>query len=182
MAIVPAGGSASAVLATVAVGPPGPADGRTTFSTTGLKPGAHDAVLLAAGGSVASRSPFWLYAPGTPTRVTTSKASYAVGEPIDVSWANAPGMRWDWLAVYAPGSSDSGPVARNCNAGCASNGRYLVYVYTRTAVEGRTRFDGASAPGSATWPLKAGTYEIRLLVDDSYRSVASSASFRIVKR
>ena len=31
------------------------------------------------------------------------------------------------------------------------------------------------------WPLKPGMYDIRFLVDDSYRSIAASANFKIVK-
>jgi hypothetical protein len=88
-------------------------------------------------------------------------------------------MRWDWLGIYAPGDSDSSPVASSCNAGCYSNGRYLLYEYTRTAVEGTTTFTAGSPPGAGTWPLSSGTYEIRLLVDDGYRSVASSAPFKV---
>ena len=56
-----------------------------------------------------------------------------------------------------------------------------MYTYTRTAIEGAARIDARATPGTYAWPLKPGTYEIRLLVDDSYRSVASSASFKVVK-
>ena len=38
----------------------------------------------------------------------------------------------------------------------------------------------ASFPGYRTWPLKAGTYEIRMLMDDGYRTLAISSSFKIV--
>jgi hypothetical protein len=163
------------------VGPPAATDGRATFSTTTLAPGAYDALLVAASGAVRSRSRFWLYAAGAPTRVATSKSVYVVGEPIDVTWANAPGMRWDWLSVYVPGSSDGSKVAEGCNAGCSSNSRYLMYTYTKTAIEGAARIDGSAQPGTYAWPLKPGSYEIRLLVDDSYRSAGSSASFKVVK-
>jgi hypothetical protein len=181
LAIVPAGGAPSAALASLSVGPPVARNGRATFATSRLSPGAYDAILIGASNAVKSRSPFWVYAPGTPTRVATSKSAYVVGEPIDVTWSNAPGMRWDWLSVYVPGSSDGSKVAEGCNAGCASNGRYLMYTYTKTAIEGEARFDAGAVPGTYAWPLKPGTYEIRLLVDDSYRSVGSSASFKVVK-
>jgi hypothetical protein len=55
-------------------------------------------------------------------------------------------------------------------------------LYTKTAIEGTATFDASAFAGSATWPLKAGTYEIRHLVDDSYRSIAASANFKVVKR
>ena len=181
LAIVPAGHGPAAAVAAVSVGPPATADGRATFSTAALAPGAYEALLVAANSSVRSRSPFWLYPPGAPTRVATSKSVYLVGEPIGVTWANAPGMRWDWLSVYVPGSSDSSKIAEGCNAGCSSNGRYLMYTYTKTAIEGATRIDATAVPGTYAWPLKPGSYEIRLLVDDSYRSVGSSGSFKVVK-
>ncbi len=181
VAVVPAGAGAGAAIASVPVGPPGPRDGAATFATAGIGPGAYEAVLV-AGGAVISRAPFWLYAPETPTTVWTSKRTYLVGEPIEVSWRAAPGFRWDWLAAYSPGNTAISPHSAGCNAGCASNGRYLLYLYTQTAIEGTATFDAAAFPGSATWPLKAGTYEIRFLVDDSYRSIAASANFKVVKK
>jgi len=180
LAIVPAGGQPAAAVASTPVGPPGTQDGTASFATAALAPGAYDVVLV-SGGSVISRAPVWLYPPGTPTSVWTSKRTYVVGEPIVVSWRAAPGFRWDWLGVYSPGDTGSSPHSAGCNAGCNGNSRYLLYVYTQTAIEGSAIFDAGAAPGSATWPLKPGSYEIRFLVDDSYRSIAVSANFKVVK-
>jgi hypothetical protein len=180
VAIVPAGAGPSAAVAAVPVGPPAARDGMATFATAAIQPGDYDVVLV-SGGAVISRAPFWLYEAGTPTTVWTSKRTYVVGEPIEVSWAAAPGFRWDWLGVYSPGDSAVSPLSARCNAGCASNGRYLLYVYTKTAIEGTATFDAGAFVGSATWPLKPGTYEIRFLLDDSYRSIAASANFRVVR-
>jgi len=140
----------------------------------------YDAILV-SGGSVVSRAPFWLYVTGTKTTVTTSKSTYTVGEPVVVSWRAAPGNRWDWLGVYKPGDTAVSPHSAGCNAGCNSNGGYQLYVYTKTAIEGAATFDASAFTGIATWPLKPGTYEIRFLVDDSYRSIAASANFKVVK-
>jgi Endonuclease/Exonuclease/phosphatase family len=180
IALVPAGGAPDDAVAAVPVGPPAARDGTAPFDTSGLDPGAYDAVLVSAG-AVLSRATFWLYEPGTPTTVWTSKRTYVVGEPIEISWRASPGFRWDWLGVYSPGNTATSPHSAGCNAGCASNGRYLLYVYTRTAIEGTTTIDASAATGSATWPLKPGTYEIRFLVDDSYRSIAASLNFKVVK-
>jgi hypothetical protein len=180
VALVPTGQGPSASVASVHAGPPGPRDGTATFDTSGVEPGAYEAILV-AGGAVISRAPFWLYEPGTDTAVWTSKRTYVVGEPIEVSWNAAPGFRWDWLGAYSPGDSAVSPLSARCNAGCASNGRYLLYVYTKTAIEGTATFDASAFPGYATWPLRAGTYEIRFLVDDSYRSIAVSANFKVIK-
>lgn len=178
--IVPAGGGAADLVAVQSTGRGGPTDGTLIFATSGLDAGAYEAVLIGSRGRILSRSPFWLYPPGAPTTVATGKSEYVVGEPIDVSWSNAPGMRWDWLGIYAPGDSDTSPVSTSCNAGCYGNGRYLLYEYTRTAIEGRTVFTENSPPGWVTWPLSPGTYEIRLLLDDGYQSAASSAAFKVV--
>ncbi|MGH9748352.1 MAG: endonuclease/exonuclease/phosphatase family protein [Candidatus Polarisedimenticolia bacterium] len=182
IAIVPAGGSAAAAVASQPTGSGRPTDGRVVFATAGLAPAAYEAALLDGRGQVLSRSPFWLYAPGTPTTVATSRSVYVVGETIGVSWAAAPGMRWDWLGIYKPGDSDTGnPNASDCNTyNCGGNGRYLLYEYTRATIEGTGSFSAASFPGWLTWPLQPGTYEIRLLLDDGYRSIASSAPFQIV--
>ena len=178
--IVPQGQGPSAAVATTAVGPPGARDGTATFATAGLAARAYD-VILVAGGGVLSRSPFWLYRRGTETTVRTSKDVYRVGEPIQVSWRAAPGLRWDWLGVYSPGDVGTSPHSAGCNSGCNGNSRYLLYVYTQTAIQGTATIGPAAFPGSMTWPLKPGTYAIRFLVDDSYRSIAVSANFKIVK-
>jgi endonuclease/exonuclease/phosphatase family metal-dependent hydrolase len=155
-------------------------DGTLGFTTRGWRRGAHEVLLLDKSGEAVSRAPFWLYRPGERTKVRTSKRVYEKGEPIGVSWSNAPGMRWDWLAVYRvkPGSKTHYSTP-GCNAGYCGNGAYLVYEYTKTAIEGKTAFSRASA---GPWPLRPGLYEVRLLVDDGYSSVAKSPRFRIVKR
>jgi hypothetical protein len=180
LAIVPAGRGAGAAVKSKAVGPPDPRNGSASFGTSNLDPGDYD-VILVSGGSVISRAPFWLYRPGAETTVRTSKRTYLVGEPIGVSWRAAPGFRWDWLGMYSPGDTGTSPHSAGCNAGCANNGRYLLYVYTGTAIEGSATFDASAFPGTYTWPLKPGSYEIRFLVDDSYRSIAVSANFKVVK-
>jgi hypothetical protein len=74
---------------------------------------------------------------------------------------------------------DTNPIATRCEASYCGNTRYLLYEYTRTAIEGTTAFTATSSPGWTTWPLMPGTYEIRLLLDDGYRSIASSSAFRV---
>jgi hypothetical protein len=154
-------------------------DADLTFPTSGLAPGAHEALLVDATGAVESRSPFWLYAAGTQPSLRTMKEVYEVGEPIRVRWRAAPGYRWDWMGVFAPGR---GPAqnAEDCNAGTCGNGHYLLYHYTDTLIQGSTLIGPASLDGYRTWPLKVGTYEIRLLMDDGYRLLAISNSFKVV--
>jgi hypothetical protein len=75
-----------------------------------------------------------------------------------------------------------GPPQENCSAGVCGNGNYLIYEYTGTQIEGSTTFSADSEVGFAAWPLKPGRYEVRLLLDDGYRSVATSAPFRVTSR
>ena len=181
MAVVPASGTAASAVAVRPTGTGSPTDGTIVFSTTSFPPGAYEAVLLDASNTVLSRSPFWLYAAGALTTVATSKPAYAIGEPIEVSWTNAPGMRWDWVAIYSPGESGNSKVAMTRNSGYGGNAHYRLYAYTRTAIEGKTTFNADSFVGYKTWPLQPGTYEIRLLLDDGYRSAATSAPFKVVQ-
>lgn len=178
VAIVPAGGHDP-----VAELPTFTEDGTLVFSTAALRRGAYEAVLLDRRGEVLSRGRFWLYRPGEPAKVFTSRRVYEKGEPIDVSWSNARGMRWDWLGVYRvkPGSRTA-YATPGCNTGYCGNDGYLLYEYTKASIEGSTTFSRTSPTGDGTWPLRPGLYEVRLLLDDGYSSVAKSARFRIVKR
>jgi endonuclease/exonuclease/phosphatase family metal-dependent hydrolase len=160
----------------------GAVDGTLSFPTADLRRGAYLARLIDPGGDVISQSRFWLYRPGATTTVSTNKSRYEVGEPIRVSWKKAPGMKWDWLGVYSAGSGADNPNNSTCSAGLCGNGHYLVYTYTHAAIQGSTTFSVATAlVGWKSWPLSTGTYEIRLLMDDGYRSVASSPRFKIVQ-
>jgi hypothetical protein len=175
--LVRAGQGPSAALASRSTGG---ADADLSFSTGGLEPGAHDALLVDVADTVLSRSPFWLYAAGTRPSLRTMKGVYEVGEPIRVRWRAAPGYRWDWMGVFAPGR---GPAqnAEDCNAGTCGNGHYLLYHYTETLIQGSTLIGPASFDGYRSWPLKVGTYEIRLLMDDGYRLLAIANSFKVVR-
>ena len=182
VAIVPAGQPPDHAVAEQPTGAGNPTDGRLTFPTVSLPPGAYEAILLAGDGSVLSRSAFWLYEPGSPTTLTTSKGVYRAGERITVSWTNAPGMRWDWVGIYRPRSGKHNPYATTCNAGSCGNGSYLLYEYTGTAIEGSVSFTRRSSAGAGSWPLAPGTYEVRYLLDDGYRLIARSARFTVAPR
>jgi endonuclease/exonuclease/phosphatase family metal-dependent hydrolase len=146
----------------------GVSDIRIHFDTGKLRPGDYEAVLISRNGNVLTHSPFWLYKPNTPASVATSARSYDVGEPIDVSWKAAPGLRRDWVAIY-----------RCADGECAPNGDYLLWAYTDAAIEGRLKIGPSSFEGSESWPLPAGRYVVRLLTDDSYVDLATSRRFTI---
>ena len=139
--------------------------------------GAHEA-LLERERRRAVPGPFWVYAAGTPPSLRTSKEVYEVGEPIRVRWRAAPGYRFDWMGVFSPGR---GPAqnAEDCNAGTCGNGHYLLYDYTETLIQGSALIGPASFAG-CTWPLKVGTAEDACLMDDGYRLLGISNTFKIV--
>ena len=159
IAVVPTGGDpatdAIAELPTM-----GETDGTSTFSSASWSPGAYQAVLVGTSGTSLSRFDFWVEAPGTEPSIHTSTTTYAGGEPIDVTWSNAPGLRWDWVGVYKRGAD---PLVAY----------YLLYVYTHASIDGSVTLDAGSVVG--TWPLPPGRYSVYLLEDDLYVKIAGAA-------
>jgi endonuclease/exonuclease/phosphatase family metal-dependent hydrolase len=159
VAIVPAGGHPpSEAIADQSTGAGAPTDGTLSFPTNGWAAGAYEAVLLHGGGQELSRIPFWVKEPGTGPSISTGKFAYAVDEPIDVSWENARGERWDWVGVYRRGRDPR--IAY-----------YLLWTYTGSTIAGSTLID-ESVHGP--WPLDAGKYSVYLLRDDGYHKLAGA--------
>jgi hypothetical protein len=52
---------------------------------------------------------------------------------------------------------------------------YLAFLYAGAAIEGTATFDDATIGG----PLEAGDYEIRLMRDDAYMTLAVSPPFSV---
>ena len=159
VAVVPTGGD-PATDAIAQQPTMGASDGTATFSSVSWSPGAYQAVLVGTSGTSLSRFDFWVEAPGTEPSIQTSEATYAAGEPIDVTWQNAPGERWDWVGVYKRGGD---PLVDY----------YLLYVYTRASIDGSATLDADSVAG--TWPLPPGRYSVYLLKDDLYVKIAGAA-------
>lgn len=105
-----------------------------------------------------SRDRFWVVEPGAMPTLSTGKARYAVGEAIDVEWANAPARRFDWVGIYAAGETDL-------------YGGYWVYAYTGATVAGGVTFDSALLGDEM---LPEGEYVARLMLDDGYAVLAES--------
>ena len=133
----------------------GATDGTIPIVTDDWTPGEYEAVLQ-GGDAVLSRIRFWVEAPGDQAHVSTTRANYGVGEPIHVTWSNAPGERWDWVGVYPRGADP------NIDT-------YLTWFYTHTAIHGSGTLD---ADSSGPWPLPPGSYSVFLLADDGYRVLA----------
>ena len=149
VAVVRHGGPLSARLLTAATGPGG--DGTLLLRTQALAPGPYDAALVAPGGGDLGRLEFAVVGRGARTAVAVP-ATVTVGRPIPVSVANAPGNRYDWLAVIRGTRS---PLVAP----------YLRWRYTGALVDGATTLD-PTANGNA--PLPPGHYAVWLCLDDGY--------------
>ena len=90
----------------------------------------------------------FLLAPGPLPTLTVTAERIPAGEPIDVAWQNAPGNKFDWIAIYGAGDPDLYG--------------YWAYLYTGGELSGTVTFDEESIGG----PLDPGDYEMRLLRDD----------------
>lgn len=154
VSILPQGADAGA--APVATMPTGDASDRPSirFGTSGIAAGAYDAVLLDPEGKELARTPFWLLEPDAKPTLTVEKPGYAPGEPITVRYENAPGLDLDWVGLWAAGDPDIY--------------NYYTYLYIGAGIAGDVTFD-ADAIGD---PLAPGEYEMRLMLDDSYTTLA----------
>jgi hypothetical protein len=182
VALVPAGADpVTQAIVHQSTGTPGTTDGALTFDTRPLVAapspitvvgprGAFRAVLLDASGTVLAKATFWMKSKGEDARVSTVKHVYRVGEPIRVRWRDAPGNRWDWVAIYQ----------RGANANIAY---YLLWGYTGASIAGARTLDRTEpyfGYGPQPWPLKPGKYSVYLLRDDGYFRLAAGL-FRIVR-
>ena len=140
-------------------------DGTMAFDTTQLEQGAYDVVLVDATDTELSRDTVVLIADDQLPELTVADPTLEDDQRLEVSWAFAPGNQFDWLAVFRAGHSAKGDP-------------YLTWRYTEARIDGSLPI-GPGARGSAPWPLRAGRYEVRLCLDDSYRC-RGSAPFRVL--
>jgi Endonuclease/Exonuclease/phosphatase family len=123
------------------------------FGSIGVKPGAYDAVLLDSKQTELARTTFYILAKNSVPELRIQKAVYKSGEPIEVSWRNAPGMKNDWIGVYRAGDPD------------LYTG-YISYIYTGATIEGSASLPQTLAPSE---------YELRLMREDSYVTLAKTS-------
>ena len=138
--------------------------GSVTFGTGNLPTGEYDTVLTDADGNELARQAFWVVEMNARPSLTTNRPTYAAGEPIVVSWNNAPAQQFDWVAIYSANEPDL-------------YNNYWAYAYTQATVNGSTAFD-ESVLGESLLP--GGDYVARLLLDDAY-SVIAEVAFRVVE-
>jgi hypothetical protein len=129
------------------------------FGTAGLRPGAYRAALLNGRGGVEDTSRFWVLARGAQPRIRSAQPVYAPGEPIRLSWRNAPGNKFDWVGIFPVGPLDVY--------------NYLGFSYLGALPQGRISMTRADLG-----TLEPGRYTAGLFMDDGYKLLART-SFRI---
>jgi hypothetical protein len=142
--------------------------GTLTIDTGTLAPGGYDIALEGADGDELATNEFWVRSTDASVTLTTDKTSYAVGEPIKVTWDDGPANRWDWVAVYRADAADP------------KKDDYLVWGYTGghnsgalpPSVSGEMTFNGDSQGGP--WPLPPGDYVVHYLLTDQYNSAGQT--------
>jgi endonuclease/exonuclease/phosphatase family metal-dependent hydrolase len=139
-------------------------DGSATVSTTGLPAGQYLLSLTADDGTQLASAPVYIEAADRP-RLVVAGSVLAPGQPIGVAWYGAAGNRWDWIGLYRHHADPN-------------NASYLGWFYTGATIDGTGQLDQRSQ--DITWPLRPGRYTVYLLVDDSYRQVAS-ADFTVTR-
>lgn len=161
ISIVPEDGSADAALASETVSGE---SGNTSVATGSLDPAGYDIVLVGAEGAELERNSFWVRSENDDVALSTDRATYAAGEPIEVTWDDGPANRWDWIGVYRADASDP------------RRDDYLLWGYTGGHDAGAlppTVF-GAMTMGPDSqgrpWPLPPGAYRIHYLLADQYDS------------
>ena len=167
VAVVRGGGKPPDALESPAVAAGAAASGSVEVGTQSLSPGDYEVLLLGAGDEVQARAPLWIQKPGARPILTTDSTAYAPGEPIVVTWKNAPANRWDWIGVYKKGAADP------------NVDYYLIWQYTGGAGSGTS---AGTVAGTMTmqkgtvegepWPLPSGRYVMYYLLADGYKWAA----------
>ena len=138
-------------------------DGTIDLPTDGLTPGTYALALVGPDG-VRSRAAFAVVDPQAHATITVAERRFDRGEPIVVSWTNAPGNRYDWLDLHAAEATPT-------------TGRLWLWRYIDARVVGSAAF---KAEATGNWPLPPGRYRVTLCVDDGFECLATTESFRVV--
>ena len=131
------------------------------LSTIGFEPGRYDAVMLDGAGKEVARNRFSIVSADAKATISVTQTAVKTGGDIAVTWSGAPGFRFDWVGVYRKNE----PSVYN----------YLGFVYTGAKHEGELTFPAASLYEE----LAPGDYEVRLMHDDHYATLAV-ASFKVI--
>lgn len=98
------------------------------------------------------------------------KIQFRSGESIMIRWENAPGNRYDYISITPVGARQDLP-------------QNTLRLYTRAKTNGSITYNAKNAKGNwlawnkseaPHWPLAPGKYQIQLMLDDSYTTLAST--------
>ncbi|HKP24242.1 MAG TPA: hypothetical protein VJV39_10275 [Dongiaceae bacterium] len=123
-----------------------------------LTPGKYEVRLMRGESYVElANAPFVVANPDAKPEVSVDPSRIRLGEPIVVSFKDAPGNQGDWIGLYKAGDSDTH--------------HYLTYLYTGNgAIAGQVTFDGRKYRNE----LPPGEYQAKLLLDNGYKELASA--------
>lgn len=141
-------------------------DGRLPVPSEELAPGPHSISLSIPGEKRQFERQIWLLAADAMPELEVLDAAYAVAEGMRLRWANGPGNRNDYIAIYPPGE------AATYDGGAA-------YAYVGALPAGKLTLDADSAAWG--WPVPAGRYVARLMEDDGDQVLAESAPFEVTE-
>lgn len=143
--------------------------GTLDVTTDELTAGTYAVELRAQDGSLVDRNEVAARARDAAVSLVTDAGTYAVGEPITVSWTDGPANRWDWIGVYRAAAADP------------EKESYLVWAYTGGHDAGALppTTDGSLVIGrehqGRPWPLPPGRYVVHYLLTDEYTSAGSTS-------
>jgi exonuclease III len=132
------------------------------FSTLGLTAGPWDAVLIDEAGTEQARTRFSILGGDGKPSLSVATPTVKAADPITVSWTGAPGLKFDWIGVYAAGDPNLYD--------------YLAFAYTGATLDGSMEL----TPDLYYQVLEPGDYELRLMSDDHYVALAT-ASFEVTE-
>jgi exonuclease III len=125
--------------------------------------GRYRLVLEDSQRQIVSQNHFWVLPADAKPVIETANESYGQGAPLSLAWRNAPGNRYDWVAIYPAAS-----IAKEA---------YLAWAHVDARIEGQMTLDASHAVGD--WPLPPDRYVARLMTDDGFELLAESAPFEI---
>ena len=135
------------------------------LASDGLAPGPYDAILVAPDHRIAARTRFAVVARDARPRIAVETSGVATGGTVRVRWSGAPGNRFDWIGIYKAG--DPSVIAN------------LINYHTDARLDGEAAIPLVDGDGK---PLPPGRYDARLLRDDSFVVLATSAPFSVGDR
>lgn len=138
--------------------------GRSSLPDEPLGSGRFELSLIDGTGFAVSSNEFWIVDADATPWLQIDGSRHAIGEPLPFVWQHAPGNRNDWIGIFDATASDDSE-------------EYLTYGYVGARPSGRLQLGAETVED--TWPLPAGDYVARLMLDDGFVILAKSAPFTI---